>query len=119
MAGETGWFDSMLEAMGHAPGRSRWQPAADVYRTGDGWLIKFDLAGVQPDDLKLEVSGRRVTISGCRRDRLIEEGATHYQMEISYSSFEKSVELPGEVEKARLSTEMREGMLLVRLQISD
>ena len=28
-----------------------WQPSADVYRTKDGWLVKFDLAGVQIGDV--------------------------------------------------------------------
>ena len=27
----------------------QWRPAADVYRTDDGWLVKFELAGVDPE----------------------------------------------------------------------
>ena len=29
-----------------------WRPATDVYRTRDGWMVKFELAGVEPDDIE-------------------------------------------------------------------
>ena len=37
-----------------------WQPSADVYRTRDGWLVKFDLAGVKTEDVTVSMRGRRV-----------------------------------------------------------
>src|SRR5438045_792618 len=33
----------------HSCGHNRWCPAADVYRTADGWLVKVELAGVRPE----------------------------------------------------------------------
>jgi HSP20 family protein len=92
-----------------------WQPLADVYRTQDGWLIKFDLAGVLPRDVKLTVDGSRLTLTGTRRDCCIREGCRHYRMEISYSRFERTVELPEEVEPAQVVSEFSHGMLLVRI----
>ncbi len=50
------------------PGPAPWQPSADVYRTKDGWLVKFDLAGVQIGDVTVAMRGRRLAISGVRRD---------------------------------------------------
>ncbi len=29
-----------------------WQPRVDVHRTQDGWLIKVELAGVRPDEIR-------------------------------------------------------------------
>ena len=92
-----------------------WRPAVDVYRTPRGWLLKFDLAGVRPEDVALTVQGCRVTIRGVRRDCLAEEGCRYYRMEITYSHFERSVELPCDVEPAAIATEYRLGMLLVHL----
>ena len=79
-----------------------WQPLVDVYRTGNGWLIKYELAGVRPEDVSLTVDGRCVTVRGTRRDCCIKEGLCHYRMEISYSHFERTVELPEHLERARL-----------------
>lgn len=96
---------------------TRWAPAMDVYRLADGWLLKFDLAGVRPGDIELTARGRRLVVRGRRRDWVVEEsrGCSTYSMEIMYSQFERAVELPCEVEQMKITTEYRDGMLLVRL----
>ena len=93
-----------------------WRPTVDVYRTGNGWLLKFELAGVRTEDVKLEVSGGRVMLSGVRRDMVCGETCSHYTMEIAYSRFERSVELPCDLTDARINTQVADGMLLVRIE---
>jgi HSP20 family protein len=95
---------------------SRWCPPADVYKARDGWLVKLDLAGIDPHDLEVEAQGRRLTIRGTRRDCARQEGLRHYQMEISYSHFERGLELPCDLDRAKISTDYRDGMLLVRIE---
>lgn len=94
-----------------------WSPAVDIYRTRQGWLVKFDLAGVSPTDLELTASGRRLTVRGRRRDWCIEQGecCSTYSMEITYSHFQRTIELPCDIEPSQISTDYRDGMLLVRL----
>ena len=92
-----------------------WRPATDVYRTPKGWLVKFDLAGVLPEDVQWSVSGHRLTVRGTRRDWCREEGCKYYLMEISYSYFERSIELPVDLERADLAAEFRHGLLLIRI----
>ena len=92
-----------------------WQPCADIYQTRDGWVVKFDLAGVKTVDVAVVIQGRRLTISGIRRDSFCEEGLTHYSMEISYNRFERSVLMPANLENARVTVAAREGLILVRL----
>jgi HSP20 family protein len=93
-----------------------WRPAADVYRTRDGWLVKFDLAGVDPSEIRVSLGGGRLTIAGVRRDLLVQEGCSSYSLEISYSRFERSLDLPLDTQSMQLRTEYRDGMLLVWLQ---
>ena len=95
-----------------------WTPAVDIYRVANGWLIKFDLAGVRPNDIQLNVCGRRLTVSGRRGDWVVEESRSccAYSMEITYSQFERTLELPSEIEQLEIQTEYRDGMLLVSLQ---
>jgi HSP20 family protein len=92
-----------------------WCPAADVYRTRAGWLVKFDLAGVRPEDVTLEMQGGRMRLRGTRRDCTIQEDCHYYQMEIAYSNFERNLQLPCDLERADVSTEYRDGMLLVHI----
>ena len=76
-----------------------WHPAVDVYRTANGWILKFDLAGVRLDDIHVHVARRTVTVSGVRRDCLHETGCSHYSMEIRYSGFERTIELPDDLNR--------------------
>ncbi len=93
-----------------------WQPLIDVYRTGDGWLIKGDLAGVRPEDVTVSIAGSYLTIRGTRHDCTRDEGCRHYRLEISYSHFARTIELPDNLERAHVTSEFRQGMLLVRIR---
>jgi HSP20 family protein len=88
---------------------------ADVYRTRRGWLLKFDLAGVRPEDVTLRVQGCRITVAGTRRDCSFEEGSRTYSMEIAYNRFERTIELPCDLENPEVGLEFRDGILLVRV----
>jgi len=94
-----------------------WRPAVDIYKGPTGWLVKVDLAGVKPEDVRVECRGRHLTIEGSRRDSLVREGYCQYSMEISYNRFERSIELPCESsEVTGMEYQYGEGMLLVHLK---
>jgi HSP20 family protein len=92
-----------------------WHPSADVFRTKDGWLLKFELAGVGDHDVTVSVRGRYVRVTGQRRDSIVEEGSSHYSMEISYNRFERTIEMPCALDHARVTVQARDGFLLVRM----
>lgn len=96
-----------------------WQPRADVYRVRGGWIIKFELAGVKPEDMQISVSGSNLTVQGIRRDLVKEEGFTYDLLEISYSRFKRSIPLPANLENANLSMEYKDGLLVVRLRMEE
>jgi HSP20 family protein len=92
-----------------------WAPSVDVCRTPSGWVLKLDLAGVRPNDVTIAVRGRYVSVSGVRRDSLVEERPSYYSMEISYNQFERTIEMPCDLGNARVTLETRDGILLVRM----
>ena len=94
-----------------------WQPPVDVYRSCHGWLLKFDLAGVRPEDVKVRIAGPKVTVSGVRRDWVLEQGYKYHSMEISYNRFERTIELPGDLSNAEFGLEAKDGLLLVRVNL--
>jgi len=97
------------------PSGRLWNPAADVYRCPDGWLVKVDLAGVSPGDLKIELLESSLRIRGCRRDTVVRDGFTYQQMEITYSQFEKTIQFPCAIDEASLQHDYRDGFLTVHL----
>ena len=98
--------------------RQTWQPAVDVYRCQEGWVLKFDLAGVNPENVQVKVCGRQLTISGVRRDWRLADSQEVYGLEIAYGHFERTIELPENIEEANVGTEYREGMFVVLLEMT-
>ena len=95
-----------------------WYPAADVYQTPEGWVVKVELAGVSPEDIELDIQGNVLYIAGSRKDRSCGAGASYQQMEITYSSFEKTLNFPGSIEGATIEHEFENGLLIINLKKS-
>ena len=98
------------------PSGRLWNPAADVYRTHDGWIVKVDLAGIRPADIEVTISGPLLRISGLRRDSVCGEGVAHYQLEITYSRFEKVIQFPNSIEHAVITRDYSDGLLILQLR---
>ena len=93
--------------------RSGWEPPCDVYSSGQGWLVKLELAGVRPEDVQIAVRGRELTVAGLRRDWSILEGQRSHSMEIAYDRFERVIEMPCDLQAATVRVEYRDGMFLI------
>jgi HSP20 family protein len=100
------------------PADRRWSPAADVYQTREGWLVKVDLAGVSPEEVEISIAGRLLVINGCRRDAVIAETISYHQLEITYSRFEKTLRFPCAIDGARIKRDYKDGFLLIFLHSS-
>lgn len=92
-----------------------WYPAADVYQTEDGWIVKVELAGVSVEDVEIDIQGNVLYIAGCRKDRSCAVGMSYHQMEITYSTFEKSLQFPAPIEGARIEQNFDNGILIIQL----
>ena len=101
------------------PSGRLWNPAADVYQSEDGWMVKIDLAGICSDELEIEIRDSRLRISGCRRDTHYRDGFVYQQMEITYSRFEKTIQFPAPIEGASIKRDYSDGFLIINLHRGD
>jgi HSP20 family protein len=90
-----------------------WRPPTDVYETDDCLVVKVEIAGMAEDDFAVSLDGRRLIISGVRRDPAAKLG--YQQMEILYGHFETDVHLSRAVDEERIEATYRNGFLGVRL----
>ncbi len=95
--------------------QTHWQPAVDIYRTRSGWLVKVELAGVRIEDIDLRATGTTLTLRGVRYDWMIEDIRDSYSLEIAYNRFERTLQLPCEIDPTLIESEYRDGMLLIRI----
>lgn len=117
MSGESleRYFRMIRDDRHRRPSGRLWCPAADVYRTKDGWIVKVDLAGIKAADVEVSVDDKVLRISGSRRDSTCGEGVAHYQLEITYSRFEKMIEFPRSIAHASIDRDYHDGLLILRL----
>jgi HSP20 family protein len=113
------YFRIMHVGRGSRPAGRVWRPAADVYRTHDGWIVKIDLAGVSADDLTITVESTTLSVKGCRKDTFYGEGVSYQQLEITYSRFEKVLQFPCSIEGASVRRDYRDGLLILYLRSGD
>jgi HSP20 family protein len=97
------------------PSGPLWEPAADIYRTPEGWKIKFDLAGVKPDDVEVLISGDKLIVRGVRRDSFITKDWSYHQLEITYSRFERVIMIPCALSDATVRSECLDGWLVLHI----
>jgi HSP20 family protein len=108
-------FIERLTSEYHRSSGPLWQPAVDIYRCPTGWKIKFDLAGVKPEDVEVLIADDKLIVRGVRRDTVITEGWSYHQLEITYSRFERVLKIPCELSSAEIQCESRDGWFILLL----
>lgn len=110
------YFQYLASSKGAKPSGRLWYPAADVYQTPDGWLVKVELAGVSAEDVEIDIQGNVLYLAGCRRDRSCAAGLMYQQMEITYSRFEKTLTFPAAIDGAHIEHNFDNGLLIIHLK---
>ncbi len=98
------------------PTERTWCPAADVLEVRDGWVVKLELAGVAPDEVEITIEDRTLHVTGTRRDIAYGEGISYYQMEITYSRFDKKLRFPCTIKGVAVERVSRHGLLVLHLR---
>ena len=98
--------------------RSGFSPPIDVSYTTEPpvAVVTVELAGVDPNQVDIEVQGRQLTIAGQRQPSASEE-CVYQQVEIERGRFRRVVALPGEVEGQRVTASYQAGMLRIELPL--
>ena len=116
MAKSTNRYFQFIGSSKNVASGQLWYPAADVYKTADGWVVKVELAGVSVEDITIDVQGNILYIAGARRDKSCAYGVSFHQMEITYSRFEKTLKFPASIEGVKLDHMFENGLLIIRLK---
>lgn len=96
-------------------------PPLDVEENAQNWLLLLDVPGVKKEDLKLDVEGRRLTISGERhlvRQEQRDDGESTTKRahgERRFGMFSRSFTLPDGADIEGIMADQREGVLTVTI----
>ena len=101
-------------------GRRRgFRPQVDSFRTEDPptFTVIVEIAGIDPDLLKVTATEGSLAISGERRRQRC-ESPVFQQIEIEYGLFERLVHLPEEVDLAHAQARYERGLLTIEIPIA-
>ena len=69
-------------------------PSFDIKETAQGFVFIADLPGVKQEDLDINLTGSRLTITGKRESEERKEGENFFATERSFGSFSRTFSLP-------------------------
>lgn len=110
-------FATFVEANKNAGGAtSAWDPSVDLVDDGENLRVLLELPGVEPEDVKVTIRGRVLTVRGAKKGRVRQrEGIRFFCMERYFGSFVKSISLPRPINSRQAKTMLKNGLLEIVL----
>jgi HSP20 family protein len=108
-------LDRMFDQMAR-PDRG-WVPAIDVVRENGNLLLRANVPGIKPDEVKIEVEDGVLTVSGEREESGEEKDADYVRRERSYGSFSRSLALPSGVDAGAIKATTKDGIVEVTIPL--
>jgi len=92
-------------------------PPANISANDSEYLVEVDMPGVDKSGLEITVEGNELTIIGQRKSELPEGEACY--CESPQTDYRRMFELGPDVDTSRISAEMKQGVLKLRLPKSE
>jgi HSP20 family protein len=92
-----------------------WKPPMDIYETPEEIIILAEIAGVDKENLEVEINSKAVKIYGRRTEMPRMKNANYRLAEIQYGHFERVLFLPAPIDTEKVSSSYSNGFLQIRL----
>ena len=64
-------FDDLEPSQDLTTEMTHWRPPMDIYETVDSFVVKIEIAGIEPsEDVKIQLNRNVLTLKGYRQDQL-------------------------------------------------
>ncbi len=88
-------------------------PLADIEETDESYIIELDLPGVDKSDINTEMAGRRLIISGVRKEK--ERTGVLRRRSRPVGEFRHEIVLPGKIDADRVTAKFVDGVLTIEI----
>ncbi len=109
-------LDRLTEAVFGTSARPAVMPM-DAYRTGDTFVVRLDIPGIDPDTLDLTVERNVLTVHAERKRP--DEDAERIAAECSYGVFSRQLFLGDTLDVDRLEADYTDGVLALRIPVAE
>jgi HSP20 family protein len=116
-------LDDMRAQSGTVDTPGVWRPAIDLGEQEDAVLIRIELPGVRPDQIRLTLRNQLLRVEG-RKERpgpseSTERPVRFLCLERSYGTFAFNLSLHWQIDRSRITARLSDGILDIRLPKSD
>lgn len=99
--------------------RDSFVPSIDISESDDQFLISAELPGMKKEDININLENNRLSISGERSFEKEDKGKKYHRVETSYGSFERSFQLPDNIEEESIKASYDNGLLNISIDKSE
>jgi HSP20 family protein len=96
-------------------GLKNFDPKVNISETETDLIITAEVPGMSSDELKVDISGARLTLRGEKRTENEESGTHYHRIERSYGTFSRSFTLPSYVRSEEINASYKDGVLTLTL----
>lgn len=96
--------------------RGALSPSVDVHEEDGSYQLSFELPGVKPEDVAVELAEGTLSIRGEKRDEREEQRGTARYRERRYGSFQRSFRLPQDADPDGVEASFDKGVLSVSIR---
>lgn len=89
-------------------------PPVNVFRQGEDFVIVAELPGIDKSSLDIQVKNNQVRLRGSKKVTYPDELSVHRRERLS-GDFDRTLNLPAEIEADKVKAEYRDGILAVFL----
>jgi HSP20 family protein len=90
-------------------------PAVNMWMSEDDVIVTTEIPGVDPASIDISVVGSNLTLKGSRQPDDIKEGEAYHRRERWGGQFTRTMELPFDVESAKVEARYVKGILTISL----
>ena len=91
-----------------------WIPPLDLADNGDCFVAEIEVPGVRPRNIDIAVTAEKLTISGEKKQKKVEEEGYHL-IERRYGKFSRSIHLPSSVNPDQVEAHYKDGVLRITM----
>lgn len=91
------------------------KPQLDLSATEGEYAISVEIPGIEEKDVTLEIVNDTLTIRGTKKQKTEERDKNDYRIERTYSSFQRILSLPEDVDQSAVKATFKKGVLTVTM----